>query len=64
MRSGWQVPIPFALRLPKETSLAGRKLVVTARLVLAHQVLFQLKEPRAVNADDLQQSLALTLDKV
>ena len=23
VRSGWQVPIPFALRLPKETSLAG-----------------------------------------
>ena len=64
VRSGWQVPIPFTLRLPKETSLAGRKLVVTARLVLAHQVLFQLKEPRAVNGDDLNQSLALTLDKV
>ena len=64
VRSGWQVPIPFALRVPKETSLADRKLVVTARLVLAHQVLFQLKEPRAVNADDLHQLLALTLDKV
>jgi uncharacterized lipoprotein YbaY len=64
VRSGWQVPIPFALRLPKETSLADRKLVVTARLVLAHQVLFQLKVPRAVNGDDLHQLLALTLDKV
>jgi uncharacterized lipoprotein YbaY len=64
VRSGWQVPIPFDLRLPKETSLAGRKLVVTARLVLAHEVLFQLKKPRAVNRDDLNQPLALTLDKV
>jgi len=64
VRSGWQVPIPFALRLPKDTSLAGRKLVVTARLVLANRVLFQLKEPRAVNGEDLQQSLALTLSKV
>ena len=64
VRSGWQVPIPFDLRLPKETSLAGRKLVVTARLVLAHEVLFQLKKPRAVNGDDLNQPLALTLDKV
>jgi type III secretion system (T3SS) chaperone YscW len=64
VRSGWRVPIPFALHLPKEPSLAGRKLVVTARLVLAHKVLFQLKEPRAVSGDDLHQLLALTLDNV
>jgi len=64
VRSGWQVPIAFALRLPKETALAGRKLVVTARFVLAHQVLFQLKEPRAVTGDDLHKFLTLTLDKI
>src|SRR5262249_36251981 len=64
VRSGWQEPIAFALRLPKETALAGRKLVVTARLVLAHQVLFQLKEPRAITGDDLHKFLTLTLDKI
>jgi hypothetical protein len=64
VRSGWQVPVAFALRVPKETSLAGRKLVITARFVVGHQVLFQLKEPRAVTGDDLHKLLALTLDKV
>jgi uncharacterized lipoprotein YbaY len=64
VRSGWKVPIPFALHLPEETSLAGRKLVVTARFVLVHKILFQLKEPRAVSGDDLHQLLALMLDKV
>ena len=63
VRSGWQVPVAFALRVPRETSLAGRKLVITARFVVGHQVLFQLKEPRAVTADDLHRPLALTLDK-
>jgi uncharacterized lipoprotein YbaY len=63
VRSGWKVPIPFALHLPKGTLLAGRKLVVTARFVLAHQVLFQLREPRVVSSDDLHQSLALILDR-
>ncbi len=64
VRSGWAVPIPFALRLPKDTSLEGRKLAITARLVEAHQTLFQLKEPRAITGDDLRKSIELTLDKV
>ena len=64
VRTGRPSPIPFALHLPKESSLAGRKLVVTARLVLAHKVLFQLKEPRAVSGDGLHQLLALTLDNI
>ena len=37
LRTGWHVPIPFFLRLPKDTSFEGRKLVVAARMVLAHQ---------------------------
>ena len=40
VRSGWQVPIPFALRLPRGTVLEGRKMVITARFVLARQPLF------------------------
>jgi uncharacterized lipoprotein YbaY len=63
VRSGWQVPIPFALRLPKDTSLGGRKLVLTARLVLAHQTLFQLREPRAIVIDNSRMPIELTLDK-
>ena len=42
VRSGWQVPIPFSLRVPKEIPLAGRKLQITARFVNARQPLFAL----------------------
>jgi uncharacterized lipoprotein YbaY len=64
VRSGWQVPIPFALRLPRDMPLAGHKLQLTARVVLEHQILFELKEPRLITADDLHKYFALTLDKV
>ena len=36
-----------------DTSFEGRKLVVGARMVLAHQTLFELKEPRGIAAADL-----------
>lgn len=64
IRSGWQVPIPFALRLPKEISLADRNLVITARFVLSRQTLFQLQETRVIPAGDLNKFIILTLDKV
>ena len=68
VRSGWYLPIPFALRLPKETSLADRKLVITARFVLAGETLcaraLQLQETRAIAAGDLHKFIILTLDKV
>jgi uncharacterized lipoprotein YbaY len=64
VRSGWQVPIPFALRLPKKTVLEGRKLAIAARLVLAHQALFQLKESRPLDAAALHRPIELLLDKV
>jgi len=64
VRSGWQVPIPFALRLPKSTPLEGRKLAITARLVLAHQALFQLEEPRPLDVTALHRPIELLLDKV
>ena len=63
VRSGWQVPIPFALRLPKETSFEGRKLAIAARLVLAHQALFELKQPLPVVGTDFLKPIELVLDK-
>jgi len=63
VRSGWQVPIPFALRLPKETSFEGRTLVLVARLVLARQVLFELREPRPVVGTDFLKPIELVLDR-
>jgi len=64
VRSGWEVPIPFALHLPKQTSLEGRKVLVMARLVVRHQSLFQLMEPHVMTGDDLHKPLELVLDQV
>lgn len=64
VRSGWHVPIPFSLRLPRETSFEGRRVVVTARLVLARRVLFQLREPQLLAGAALGKPLELVLDKV
>jgi uncharacterized lipoprotein YbaY len=64
VRSGRPSPIPFALRVPKDVSLDGLNLAIAARLVLGRQMLFQLKEPRAVVSDDLRKPIDLTLEKV
>lgn len=64
VRSGWQVPMPFALRLPKETSFEGRRLAITARIVLAHQILFELRQPLPVVGTDFLKPIQLVLDKV
>ena len=64
VRSGWEVPIPFALHLPKQPALEGRKLLVTAQLVVQHQSLFQLTEPHVMTAEDLHKPLELVLDQV
>jgi uncharacterized lipoprotein YbaY len=64
VRSGWKLPIPFALHLPKDTPLVGRKLVVTARLVVGHQTLFQLTAPHVIVGEDLHKPIELVLDQV
>lgn len=63
VRSGWQVPIPFALRLPASFSTEGRKLILTARLVAAHRVQYRLPAPRALTDRELLAPIALTLEK-
>lgn len=63
VRSGWQVPIPFALRLPGNFSLEGRKLVLTARLVASHRVHYRLTTPRVLTDRDLRTPIELTLEK-
>jgi len=64
VRTGWQVPIPFFLRLPEDTPVEGRKLVIGARMVVGREVLFALKEPRPISSADLGKSIDLTLAKV
>jgi len=63
VRSGWQVPMPFALRLPRETSFEGRRLALTARIVLARQVLFRLNAPLPLVSGELGRPFELVLDK-
>lgn len=63
VRSGWQVPIPFALRLPASFSPEGRKLILTARLVAAHQVQYKLPAPRVLTDREILAPVVLTLEK-
>ncbi|WP_422011391.1 YbaY family lipoprotein [Reyranella sp.] len=63
VRSGWQVPIPFALRLPASFSAEGRKLALTARLVAARQVRYRLPGPRLLTDRDILGPVVLTLEK-
>lgn len=62
VRSGWVVPIPFEMRLPKDTALAGRRLAVAARLVAERRVIFQLAQPRTLTGDAAGQQIELLLD--
>lgn len=64
VRSGWKAPILFALHVPERTRLEGRKLLVTALLVVRHRSLFQLTEPHVVTGQDLHKPLVLVLDQV
>lgn len=63
VRSGWQVPIPFALRLPATFSAEGRKLILTARLVAAHQIQYRLPRPLALTDRELTGPVVLRLEK-
>lgn len=62
-RSGWETPIPFALRLPADTDLAGRKLALAARVTLARRTVFAMN-PRTLAPEELARPLALTLKPV
>jgi len=64
VRSSWVQPIPFGLRLPFDTKLEGRKLVLDVRLALGAQTLYRLKEPRALDPARLQQPVDLNIDAV
>ncbi len=64
VRSGWEVPVLFALRAPPDLKTEGRRLAVAARLVVGRKTLFQLKEPQAIAADGLHKPLELVMAKV
>ena len=64
VRSSWVDPIPFGLRLPPDLKLQGKKLVLDARLSLGASTLYRLKQPLALNPDQLQRPIELTVDAV
>jgi uncharacterized lipoprotein YbaY len=61
VRTGWAGPMMFALRLPAETPLSGRKLAMEALFVRQGTVQARLKRPRTVTEADLRGSITLTL---
>lgn len=61
VRSGWLVPMAFALRLPKDTLPADGNLAIIARVVHARRTLFELEEPRPLTAGDLHKPIHLRL---
>ncbi|MGQ3297552.1 YbaY family lipoprotein [Reyranella sp.] len=63
VRSGWQIPIPFALRLPGNFSAEGRKLALTARLVAAHQIQYRLPALRLLTDREIPGPVVLMLEK-
>jgi hypothetical protein len=61
VRSGWIAPIAFALRLPTDTALGDRTVTISARVVQAHQTLFEGQ--RVLTAGDLHRFVDLRLAK-
>jgi uncharacterized lipoprotein YbaY len=61
VRSGWQIPIPFALRVPADAVLDGRQLAIAARIVLARETLYRMERPRALTPEELPRPLTLEL---
>jgi len=64
VRSSWEEPIPFVLRLPPDTGLDGRKAVIAARLVIGSADLYELKQAHPVSAADIGRPIELRLDPV
>ena len=61
VRSGWEVPIPFALRLPADAKLADRQLVISARIVRARETIYRMAQARTLAPVDLKRPLVLDL---
>lgn len=61
VRSGWEEPIPFALRVPADVALNERRLAISARVVLARTVIYRMERPRALTSDEIQRPVRLEL---
>lgn len=61
VRSGWSVPIPFALRMQPDAIPEGKKLAIRARIVLARKDIYGMASPRPLTAEELGRPLVLEL---
>ncbi len=61
VRSGWEVQIPFALRVPVDAKPADRQLVISARIVRARATIYRMKNARALTPGDLERPVRLDL---
>lgn len=61
VRSGWEVPIAFALRVKVDAMREGSSLAIAARVVLAGAVIYRLASPRMVTPEELRRPLILDL---
>jgi uncharacterized lipoprotein YbaY len=64
VRSSWEEPIPFGLRLPPDVKLEGRKIAIAARLARGSSPLYGLNEPQALDPNQLQRPINLVIDWV
>jgi len=61
VRSGWEEPIPFALRVPAEIAVDDRRLAITARVVLARAVIYRMERPHVLAPDEMRRPVKLDL---
>src|SRR4029077_10304257 len=64
VRSSWEEPIPFGLRLPPDMKLQGRKLALAVRLARGSSPLYRRRQRLALDPDRLQQPIDIKIDSV
>jgi hypothetical protein len=64
VRSAWEEPIPFGLRVPLDMKLEGRKLAIAVYLARGSSPLYRLKAPQPLDLNQLQSPVDLIIDSV
>lgn len=62
VRTSWEEPIPFVLRLPPDLKLEHRRPAIAVRLARGTSMLYGLREPQPLDLDRLQQPLNVVID--
>lgn len=64
VRSAWEEPMPFSLRLPPDMKPEGRNLAIAVRLARGSSPLYGLKEPLPLEPSQLALPINVTIDSV